>query len=291
MLELTEKPHIELFIGANRENLEEILNAKTKDYVKLRRQEEKLDFGPTLTPKRLDELVTEVISDIHKFLDIQNAPPAKFDMFYFPKEAKIAALSAVGGMALTLAGMNYGVIGNLAAPMVMGALTGGAVMFGRYILNGGSLYEHGSHTCQIGKKTEISAIGTITHEYTHHLQSTLTLLGDLNENPIVEGHAHGVEGIIVQAFTKRYDNPAYQDWHAYLTALELKNAYELTCEKMEVSPKYSLLQLPLPKKARKHVRPEHHYNIGTAAMYIAESKHGERVYRDVLRNDFSFLRV
>ena len=75
-------------------------------------------------------------------------------------------------------------------------------------------------------------------------------------------------------------------------AEETKDAYLFVCAQRGITPRQSLANLPIPNVRGFLYRFfGHHYSIGVAAMSIAEAIHGDKIYRDVLRNDFSFLRV
>ncbi len=293
MLELTQKPNVESFIGSNIEALEEILDERAQRYLKLRREKEKFDFGQTLTPEKLRELAGEVIRDTNNFLGISDAPHAYFSMFYLPRILKQGVYVALGVFAVgTLAGLKDGLTTKdlqMAGLLALG-FGGGTVSFS-YRDHIGSAFDRSEKVMRIAERKTVPAVGAVSHEYTHLLQDK-TKLRNQRRNPVVEGHARGVEGVITSLFAQRYNNPAYVFNNAERVAEETKDAYLFVCAQRGITPRQSLANLPIPNVRGFLYRFfGHHYSIGVAAMSIAEAIHGDKIYRDVLRNDFSFLRV
>jgi len=95
MLELTQRPNVETFIGNNIEALEEILHQRTQKYLAVQKEKENYDFGQNLTPERLRELAGEVILDTKNFLGVTDTPPASLSMFYLPRDIKYGAKVAL----------------------------------------------------------------------------------------------------------------------------------------------------------------------------------------------------
>lgn len=290
-VELTQKSHVESFIEKNIEVLEDSLNKKAQKYLTIQKHKKNYDFGHNIKPEKLNELSCEVIQDTKKFLKITNAPPVNFSMFYPPRDLKKGINIGLGTFTFaTLAeSINGLTINDL-------KLAGGiAIAFGGYaVLN--NIREH-SNSCydvnniiKINEKKEVNLVGVIAHEYTHHLQHSLTDLIKNKRNPIVEGHARGVEEIIANNFAQRYDNFAYMFDPLSRTTKELKHAYSSICKKKRINPKKSLINLPIsePKGLLCGSRG-YHYSIGFAAMSIAETQQGKKIYRDILKNDSSFL--
>lgn len=293
MLELTQKSNVESFVGSNIEALEEILNDRAQRYLKLGREKEKFDFGQTLTPEKLRELVGEVIRDTKSFLGISDAPPAYFSMFYLPSNLKHGTYVALGVFTVgTLAELSDGLTTkDLQTAGLLALVFGAGTVLYSFRDHLGSVFDGSEKIIRIGERKTVPAVGGISHEYTHHLQDN-TKLSNQRRNPVVEGHARGVEGVITRLFAQRYDNPAYVFDHAGRVAKEIKDAYLFVSAQRGITPRQSLVSLPIPNVRGFLYRFfGHHYSIGVAAMSIAEAVHGDKVYRDVLRNDFSFLRV
>lgn len=298
MTELTERPNVETFIGNHLETLESVLDERAQRYFKVWEEKDSYDFGQNLTPDRLRELVGEVIQDTKDFLEVKEAPPVYLNMFHLPRDIKIGAkvglvFSTIGALAQISDGFSYS---DLQVAGLVGGLYGIAsvlVMKGGYL---NSSYRSKEREIRIGEKKEVEAAGVVAHEYTHHLQNSFTSLKSGSKDPIVEGHATGVDGTVADIFAQRYDNPAYTFRHTVWVARELKDAYLFICEEKGITPRESLANLKIPKirgPLSRFTRNSrlHHYSIGVAAMSIAEVEHGEEVYRDVMKNDFSFLEV
>lgn len=294
MLELTEKTNIESFIGNNLETLEKILNKRSQKYLVMQKEKEKYNFGQNLNPERLREIAKEVIQNTNDLLKIGKTPSSYLSMFYLPKEMKRGTKIALGAFTMaTLVGFLDGATINdlqVAGSISLLFGTGGVIHAKRDHLD--SCYLPSDKTMRIGEKKEVNAVAEIAHEYTHHLQHSLTNLSRTTKNPIKEGHARGIEGIIAHIFAQRHDNPAYAFEHTNRTAKELKDAYLFICRKKGIKSKESLANLPIPKKGGfLHKWLGCHYSLGVSAMEIAEAQHGNKVYRDVLDNNLSFLRA
>jgi len=294
MLELTQRTNVEKFIGNNVETLEEILNQRAQRYLAI--QKEKYNFGQNVTPERLRELAGEVIRDTDDFLEVTSAPPAYLSVFHLPREVKYGVKITLGVFTIgTLVELSDGLTANdLQTAGLIGLLFGAGTVLTMLRDHTNSVFDLSLKVIRIGvgEKKEVKAVGGLAHEYTHHLQYSLTDLTVRGRNPIVEGHARGVEGAVVNIFAQRYDNPAYAFDHIYRTAKELKDAYLFICGEKGITPKESLANLPLPTARRWLYKSlGHHYSLGVAAMSIAEAQHGDRVYRHVMKNDVSFLQT
>ncbi len=214
-------------------------------------------------------------------------------MLYLPDQIKRSLKIAAG--TFTLAALVESVNGLTVQDLTMaGALAvffgGGTILFALQAYSTSS-FDFRDDLLLIGSSNTVNAVGAIAHEYTHCLQHHFTDLDVIKSgNPIVEGHARGLEGIISEKFAREFDNQAYVFVHSERVAEELKYAYLYTCRKKNVFPKKSLENLPIPDiRGWLYSRYAHHYSIGVAAMTIACSKQGEKVYKDVMKNDFGFL--
>jgi len=294
MLELTQRPNIESFIKNNLEALEDILDQRAQRYLVVQKEKEKYDFGKNLTPERLRELAREVIQDTWGFLEVVEAPSAYLSMAHLPRDIKYGAKVALGTFIVgTLAELTDGLtLQDLQTAGLIGLALGVGCVVTMQRDHLRSVFDCSRKVIRISEKKEVNAVGGIAHEYTHRLQDSLTNLATQRRNPVVEGHARGVEGEVANTFANRYDNPAYSFEYIDRTAKELKDAYLFICAEKGINPRQSLANLPIPKvRGWLYKFFGHHYSIGVAAMSIAEAQHGDRVYRDVMKNEVSFLRT
>jgi hypothetical protein len=293
MIEFTLKDNVEKYVSNNLEVLEVSLDKAAQKYINLKSKEKNLDFGQKLTPKSLEDLAPRVISKTRNFLEVHQNTDVSLSMFYLPDHIKRSLKIAVGTFTIaTLAESLNGLT-------VQDLTTAGslAVFFGAgTLLFALQMYSNSSFDCKndlllIGAGKTVNAVGAIAHEYTHYLQHHFTELDIQTRNPIVEGHARGLEGIVSEKFAQEFDNHAYVFISYDRVAKELKDAYLYTCKKKKVLPKKSLEKLPIPNiGGLLYSIDARHYSIGVAAMTIACSKHGEKVYKDVMKNDFEFLK-
>lgn len=306
MLELTQRANVEQFIKTNIGALEEILNQTAQKYLAMQKEKGKYDFGQNLTPERLKNLADEVIRDTNGFLGISYTSPANLSTLCLPREIKIndVAKYALGASAFVALTKSFdGFTGSdLRTAAIAGVLFGvGTWVYMNQPMNQLYMDQFYHSTSKldaqrkfmmISENKEVTAVGEIAHEYTHLLQNSFTDLLLEKRNPIAEGHARGVEGAVASIFAQRYGNPAYLFYPTKSTAQELKDAYLLICGENGISPRKPLVSLPIPDiRGQKYKFPGHHHSIGAAAMSIAQSQHGDKVYRRVMNNDFLFLKV
>lgn len=294
MIELSRRSNVELYIRNNLEALEEILNQRANLYLAAKNEKGKYDFGQKLTPDTLRKLAVEVIRDTKDFLQVTDTPPAYISMFHLPRDIKRGAYITLGIFTIaTLAELTNGLtFKDLRTNGLIALLFGVGTVLTMQRDHLLSVFDGSEKRIRMGEKNEVEAVGVVAHEYTHRLQDSFTDLTGETRNPIAEGHARGVQGAVANNFAQRYDNPAYLFSHIDCTAKELKDAYLFICRENGISPKKSLASLPIPK-VRKGLYKffGHHYSIGVAAMSIAEAQNGTKVYKDVIKNDVSFLRV
>lgn len=294
MIELAKRSNLELFIDGNIGVLEDALDQRARDFFENRKGRKKHDFGPKIRRRDLVGLATRVVNETKGFLDISENYRAKLDIFSTPEEifygSKIALLT--GGIAM-LGHLPGGLtVEDLVAIGFTGFVFGSGVVLTRRKMNSG-VTEIKNNTIRLSGGRETRVVGELAHEYAHHLQHHLVELPfEPRTFAVLEGHARGVGGEVSRIFAERHDNPAYLDTFLEVSAIELNVAYLLACKRRGISPKDSLQRLPLPKfKWLFHSTTGRNYATGTAAMSIAETQYGKRVYRDVIKNDFSFLRT
>jgi hypothetical protein len=139
----------------------------------------------------------------------------------------------------------------------------------------------------IGDLDQASSAGALAHEYTHHIQHTKkpNLLDP--DTSLGEGHAWGVGRKIGTIFANRYNNESYLFFHSKSTAIHLHSAFLDNSFQLNNSP----IEDPYPEITElKDGSAKRYYYDGVAAVYVAESKMGPKVYRDMIKGDFSFLK-
>ncbi|MDP2907477.1 MAG: hypothetical protein Q8O03_06055 [Nanoarchaeota archaeon] len=293
MIEFTLKDNVEKYISNNLEVLETSLDKAAQEYINLKSKENSLDFGKELTPKILEDLAPRVIHETRSFLDVQQNTDVSLSMFYLPEQILRSLKIAAGTFTLaTLIGAVNGLtIQDLTTAGALAVFFGGGTLMYSMQVYSSSSFDYKNDLLLIRAGKTVNAIGAIAHEYTHYLQHHFTELNIQTRNPIVEGHARGMERIISEKFAQEFDNPAYVFINYDRVAKELKDTYLYTCKKKKILPKKSLENLPIPNiRGLLYSIDAHHYSIGVAAMTIACSKQGEKVYKDVMKNDFEFLR-
>lgn len=344
MSELTSMAHLKRYIcdDSHFKTLESILEEKLEEYHELEALEETLEFGERLTPQKVKQLVPQVEEEVQNFLGVTNIPSVKYSVFYWPHT--IAKTVVTTGVAALPA---YVLTTYMSDPhMVRDGIIAGVFGFfvGSYFLwhdkedHKSSCYMPHSLTkimykgkisladslplvkdkITLSEKEEVSAVGGIAHEYTHHIQYHMTALFSelarvkaiMNydtrmvekgvdilkrwEYPISEGHARGVEGKICYKFAEKYGNKAYLLDYLDSVVSELQDAYFFACKRKGVKPKENLEKLVVKESMLDRLSAKafsHHYPIGVAAFAIAEKKHGEKIYQDVLKEEYLFLKM
>lgn len=293
MIKLTLKDNVEKYISNNLEVLEVSLDKAAQKYINLKSQKKSLDFGQKLTPKSLEDLAPRVISKTRNFLEVKQNTDVSLSMFYLPDHIKRSLKIAAGTFTIaTLAeSLNGLTVQDLTIAGSLAVFFGAGTLLFALQMYSNSSFDYKNDLLLIGAGKTFNAVGAIAHEYTHYLQHHFTGLNMRTMNPIVEGHARGLEGVVSEKFAQEFDNQAYVFVSSERVAKELKDAYLYTCKKKKILPKKSLEKLPIPNiRWLLYSIDAHHYSIGVAAMTIACSKQGEKVYKDVMKNDFEFLR-
>ena len=293
MIDLTQRPHVERFIANHLEVLEDILNQRSQEYAGAKDVAKKYRFGPHLTFDRLDELGPVITRETRDFLDVQAADPVSIDMLTVPEIVRKGTTGALVAFGVSLASyVPAGIaVAELGYATLIGIGFGGAVVAQMFRDDGFPLFQSSDNQIKIGIAREATVPCIIAHEYTHFLQKTRTQLNFKSNNPIIEGHARGVEQAIARLHSEQSDNPAHQYDTLCRVARELKQAYLYITRTAGIHQRKSLRDAPSPHVGWIHRILAHHYSMGTAAMSIAEALHGDQVYRNVMRNDISFLKV
>jgi hypothetical protein len=141
----------------------------------------------------------------------------------------------------------------------------------------------GAYDCLLGKifyadDSTIDELPEILgHEFTHYIQA---LSGMFSQTTTLfqEGCARGVERQIAELNAKRFDPQEYNTSFLRRHIDEIENTLDIHRRYQEwFSP-----SLP-------HTWPFMKHDLGNALFYLAEAKHGKRIYADVLRGDFSSI--
>ena len=144
--------------------------------------------------------------------------------------------------------------------------------------------------------TEAAASLAFSKGIAHHLLNEKTYLLDRG-TPLIHGFIYGMGRAIGDRLSQQHDNPVYH--YNSLTGFlgELKDAYLTFCEKQDKNPRGSLDKLDVPsprsfldKLPRFYDRFTYPWSLATATLAAAETRFGETIYREVLNEDFSFLR-
>lgn len=294
MINPTLKDNVEKYISNNLEVLETSLDKAAQKYISLEKKKKSLYFGQKLTPKNLEDLASRVVAKTMDFVEISQGPDCYLSMFYLPDQIKKGLKVAAGTFTIAsiATALDHLTVPHLIMSGMIGALFGtGVIILARETYSNSS-FDYKDNHLLIGSTNTVNAVGSIAHEYTHCLQHHFTHLDVKGEsaNPIVEGHARGLEGIISEKYAQENDNHAYTYTHSERVSRELKTAYLYTCDKKEITPKETLEKLPIEVNGFLHSTKIDHYSLGVAAMTIASSKHGENVYKKVMKNDFEFLK-
>ncbi|MBM3199319.1 hypothetical protein FJZ53_00155 [Candidatus Woesearchaeota archaeon] len=294
MISLTYKENVEAYIGNNLGILEDSLDKAAQKHLKLKAKKKSLDFGQALTPENLYQTSLKSISKTRGFLEINKTIDIHMSMFssleQFKRSLRVAAGTfAISGLIQSIGGLTFR---GLMISGMLGVWFGAGTFVFAMQDYATSSYNPDDDHIRIGAQNTVNAAGAVAHEYTHCLQHNFTSIDVTTRNPIVEGHARGLEGIVSERFAQESNNEAYVFVHSQRVAQELKDAYLYACGKKNVTPKKSLEKLPI-----RNVRgwlssyAGHHYSIGVAAMTLASAKYGDNVYKDVMKNDFNFLKT
>ena len=290
----------------------------------MQERRKELDFGEKLTLDRLIHILPEVTAETRGFLHISEVPEIEVNLATFRDAAKRAYQNVLGmSIAFSIAVPSVEALQDK-ADQILGlqeemyrhlqhstymvvSLAAGLFLANTAILARAyskddissviaSSYLKKKKEIRIAANDTVSAIADVAHEYAHHIQY-LNGVPMNRKYPLYEGHARGVEREVSRIFGERYDNPSFVYGALSRAAPELKDAYLFICNKQHRSPRNSLKKLKILRLRRgfdrfiKGMFEAHHYSIGVAAMFIAQAKYGNRVYREVVNNDYAFLRI
>lgn len=275
----------------NLEILEHVLRNTNALYISLCKQQAEggFSYGEEITKEGLAQLFPEVAGATNSFLGVEEASPVEV-FLYNPNIVKRLLIGNAGLVLFTAltaqkpeqvvltAGIGTFVLALSRIPAINHRL--------KLFFKENTRTEYGDSKISIADRWTSEVVGSLAHEYTHHLQNSYGVLK--YRNALSEGHAFGVEHNIARIYTERYQNPAYMLHTLNSLAPHLKHGY-VDCSRLagKSPPFLEQISIPDPGKLFAH---EHHYCLGVAAMSVAEAKNGTSVYRDVLTRNFNFLK-
>lgn len=297
MNKLIKRKNLEAYIRSNMSALEHCLETNLQEYFSLKDQQH--DFGGKLDRNNILGLSERVYAETRDFLNITSVPEVKT---FVPSKAKdipyyLLLGPAIGGYPMTfyaasIFGERHGFpIGGFWATVMYASIA--SISFGVYLYH--TLSNEISHyslfnNINIAEPNTADATGTMAHEYAHHIQRSILHLPRFKARALKEGHARGVQMAVSRRFAEATGNKACMLNPLWEICAELQYAYKKGCcwNKREADEALALADIG-SYQTEMSEDISHEYGIGTAAMQIAEAKHGQDVYRKVIQNDFSFL--
>ncbi len=249
----------------------------------LEEKKEKLDFGPKIKPQELPGLLSEVKTEVDKFLGITetrscNIGYASLSNWEIQKDMSLTSLIALPAFSLVSSSViqiiNPSISrGNLII-MAGTATLGLTLSMLRFEYN---LIKHNSPCYEPSKKRiflkecpRATLIPTIAHEYMHHVESSIIDEEDHKKfGALSEGLATGVERHIAQLYRDRENN------EAFLYSTMINTEFGMIESNDYLIKKY---RSKLPKKAK---LDNHH--LGPAYFMLEEAKKGKGIYAEIMQ--------
>jgi hypothetical protein len=165
--------------------------------------------------------------------------------------------------------------------------------------NIGVHYKSDERLIKVISGNTIGLVPELAHEYTHHVQNCLTKGKMYSNDPLAEGSAVGVERIISNQYAEETGNPGYSLSSLRSTTQTLTYAYLYLCSQRGIQPNDKLLDSRFLSWSTRISRTSdslfglknHNYDIGVAAVSIAEEIHGPSVYARLVRGETDFLQA
>jgi len=288
--------------------LELILEEGGKKLVRLRRMVNsgKITLEQTPNNEDLPQLLSDVASDVNKFLQVENLDPPKVGYLNIldPHEYAKAMRNTFRGFLVSgaiAAGVYYfsdwTFISGMLATVPLAFV--GVAVFERRKIDRTSHYSKSNGPSTVDyiipqKLPEASMIPVLGHEYGHHALWNSTEFTPSSEFSFVsEAICRGIQRHIARCYQERMNNDAYTYRIQELTVGELKSTYIWLCEKLGVKPKKNLLAVASQrdkfesKNRRKNHEPTRHA-IGHTLFYLEEKVQGPQIYANILKGDFKF---
>ena len=315
MIELTLRDNVEKYIANNIDVLEDRLEDIAERYLTLKEQKDSFDYGEKLTKKNLDVILRPATIAAKKVLGIEEKFPVGVHIFDLKKTSvyglKVGgAIFGIGMVVRLFDGFQTSDIWY--SLLIAGGITAVGILR-QFQDDGRPIFHSDRNTITLSGTNTVEGYAVLAHEFVHRIQESKTDLSSRLEKPgpkyvkkvinwfynlkhimkpIAEGHARGVQLKVCEEYFEETGNPTNLFYSLDQTAPEMRHAYERVCKKYDISKKEIPGVDQIPKiKGIRHKLERYHYCIGTAAMQIAEAKHGTKVYRDVLKKDYSFLKI
>ncbi len=287
---------LEAYLVRNLDCLEHCAAATGDSYSSLQRASKSAPPAFDLAPDEIGQLAPPIEAITRSVLGVDGLPE--------PRRRRYSALHALKPAALTVASMlGYNLLADamVSAADLLIASTFGAMMYGMmdgtnqtpYYAPNLRLFHLMSapRLINLGRPTNRSIAGDVSHEYTHFIQDCKT---DLlrGYRGIAEGHARGVERIVCSLCAAGADRPYLSLDAARRTAQELKHGYLSACAIAKKTPNAAIAKSATPTPCCASWLPllnSHCYCLGTSVMRVAEETHGWGVYRRAIAGDLSFL--
>ena len=305
MIEQVTKEDLKDFIlkTENKDALEVVLDSAIKQYNYPKQYKQfPIREKRELTNSEIMMMFEEVTDETRNFLQLRPAEVPKISVGSYnwravAKEAgvKIAFLTTLGlGAKIAESGFHPEMIlGAAGFWLVMDAFAVG------YNYNEFQLASSRPENryIRITSKKETDVADKIADLYDQHILKEKTDLG--LSSLLARGHVLGTRNIIANRLSQKRENPDFLYKPSREMAGALKDAYIYVCKQRGESAKTSLLDndapitdpsfVPIFKWGpghRKWILPE---NISVAVVAIAEEKASRGIYRQILREDLSFL--
>ncbi|MBI4441659.1 hypothetical protein HY639_05815 [Candidatus Woesearchaeota archaeon] len=147
-----------------------------------------------------------------------------------------------------------------------------------------------SSILDVGRTKEDLAI-VLAHENTHYYQDRMNWP---TNSLLQEGHARAIERMCAQDLANKTKDDAWLRGPVQRELVELKSVYYTLCMKYAVAPDATLLgehDVDAVTKAMYEQLAADGHAKGIAVFRIAEHEHGQKIYDDVLHNNFDALTV
>jgi len=252
--------------------------------------ENQLNFGDYVPRKDLEETLSEVKTEVDKFLGVSDigSPninyksvwiPNKKHVFFLP--GVVAGLCSVGMASLIPDLDNYNIMKYVPSALLMVTGIGSSASIYFTIFRGESTYYPTLNDIDLRKEKITRLIPAIGHEYAHYVMDK-SGIKTKRKSILAEGFAMGVEHYISEVFAEKENNEAFLFDISTLTLSNLYSTYHWICEKLGKNDRRYFIH----DGCKVEPEPVNVYALGNALFSLAELTQGKQVYRDVLDGKF-----
>ncbi|MEM2121041.1 MAG: hypothetical protein QXU20_00045 [Candidatus Woesearchaeota archaeon] len=287
--------------------IEEILEKEIKKFERLKNLKEqgKLDFGEKFDLERIvEDIFPKVAKKVNEFLEVDNIKLPKVKYFSIIKpgllESVFLALCFSCGFYIVSDINNLLKWKDSEYVLDLSIQVMSLYLLSKFYNNiKSSSYNKLEKKITLEKEEYTKIVTVLAHEYTHHIQNNKLRDHFKKVMPtkyiaFLEGHARGVERFIAKEYSENENNYAF--WYNVLDRVvgELKCVYKWLCINFEKEPKEILLNTEtsiderLDFRLKRHKKPSYHA-IGNSLFLIYELKHGNDVYKKIIKGDLEFL--